>query len=319
MTTLNTALVVERSIKELVIELTLNFVKIQFMNPWLLAIRPRTLPAAIAPVLIGTAMALRDGILHIPSALLACLCALFIQIGTNLANDYYDFIKGTDKNRIGPTRVTQAGLIAPQTVKKAFWLFFGLAAVCACLLLGRGGWPIAVIGIFSIISGLLYTAGPYPLGYLGLGEIFVLIFFGPVAVAGTYYVQTLDMTLPVLLAGLASGLISAAILAVNNLRDKEGDARSHKRTLAVRFGLKFARLEFALCLIGAALIPVILVSLTQDFFYSLAGCLIIVPSIPVIKVVNSRTDGPALNKALADTGKILFIYSILFSLGWILS
>ncbi len=287
--------------------------------PWWLAIRPKTLAAAIAPVMMGTVMAFRDGEEHLPSAVLALAGALLIQMGTNLANDYYDFIKGTDQqDRIGPLRVTQAGLIAPFKVKMAFILCYFLAAVCSLYLIWRGGWPILGIGVASIFFGILYTAGPCPFGHLGLGEIFVLIFFGPVAVAGTYYVQSLEINPAVVIAGLGPGLISAAILAVNNLRDLETDRRANKKTLAVRFGRSFAVAEYLLFLQLAAMVPTMVYLITDDYPYSLAAVTISLWAIPASMTVLTKTDGPSLNNALALTGKLLLVYTLLFSMGWLL-
>ena len=291
---------------------------VSFKN-WLLACRPKTLPAAIAPVMIATAMALGDGVHHFPTAFVCLLAALAIQIGTNLANDYYDFKKGTDTiDRIGPTRMTQSGLIKPSTMKLAFIISFTLAVLLGIWLINRGGWPIAVIGILAIISGILYTAGPYPLGYIGLGEVFVFIFFGPVAVAGTYYVQSYEMNMAVFLAGIAPGLISVAILTVNNLRDIDSDRKTGKRTLAVRFGRSFAIYEFLFSIIAAALIPILIYCLINDHKAILICALLTLISIPTIKEVLTTSDGPTLNNALAMTGRLLMIYSILFSIGWIL-
>src|SRR3989338_1631546 len=200
------------------------------INIWLMAIRPKTLPAAVAPVMIGTAMALGDGVHHFPTALVALCGAILIQIGTNLANDYFDFKKGADTaGRTGPLRVTQAGLVTPKGMIVAMILVFALAAAVCVWMIGRACWPMAVIGVAAILSGILYTAGPWPLGYLGLGEIFVIIFFGVVAVAGTYYAQSLEMNWAIIFAGLAPGFFSAAILAVNNLRDMETDRQSGKK------------------------------------------------------------------------------------------
>ncbi len=286
---------------------------------WLLAIRPKTLPAAIAPVIIGTAMAFGDGLHHFPSAGLALCAALLIQIGTNLANDYFDYIKGTDTpERIGPVRVTQSGLIKPTIIKRAFFFVFLSALAITVTLLQRAGWPILVIGILSVLSGLFYTAGPRPLGYMGLGEIFVFIFFGPVAVTGTYYIQSLEINLAVILAGLAPGLLSSAILIVNNIRDIEGDAKANKRTLAVRFGRRFAQLEYMIVSLLAFLTPVIVFLLTEDhqnILYSVFLCLLLTPS---IQMICCHQDGASLNLALSYTAKILIIYSLSFSLGWIL-
>lgn len=286
---------------------------------WLLAIRPKTLPASIAPVLMGTAMAFGDGIHHFPTAVVCLAAALSIQIGTNLANDYYDFKKGADTGeRIGPTRVTQAGLISPAAVKLSFTLaFIVFAFACAWLTL-HAGWPIAALGILAALSGILYTAGPWPLGYLGLGDLFVFIFFGPVAVAGTYYVQSLEMNTAVILAGLAPGFISVAILTVNNLRDIESDRKCGKYTLPVRWGRSFALSEYLFCIFAASLIPVFMYVFIQDHVAVLMCAGISMLAIPAIKTVLTQTDGASLNTALAQTGKLLMIYSILFSIGWVL-
>jgi len=284
-----------------------------------MAIRPKTLPAAVAPVMIGTAMALGDGVHHFPTALVALCGAILIQIGTNLANDYFDFKKGADTaGRTGPLRVTQAGLVTPKGMIVAMILVFALAAAVCVWMIGRAGWPMAVIGVAAILSGILYTAGPWPLGYLGLGEIFVIIFFGVVAVAGTYYAQSLEMNWAIIFAGLAPGFFSAAILAVNNLRDMETDRQSGKKTLAVRFGRSFALSEYLLLILAGALVPVFIYIYTQDHIYTLIAASVSVLAIPLIKIVLTASDGPNLNHALSDTGKLLLIYSIIFSLGWIL-
>jgi len=284
-----------------------------------MAARPKTLWAAIAPVIIGTAMAYGDGGWHWPSALAALFSAVLIQIGTNFANDYSDFKKGTDTGeRLGPVRVTQAGLVKPSAMKRTTAIVFSLAIIAGAYLVWRGGWPIVVIGVLSILFGILYTAGPYPLGYNGLGEIFVLIFFGPVAVGGTYYVQTLSIDATVLLAGLSPGLFSVAILTVNNLRDIDGDARAGKRTSAVRFGAGFARYEYLACVAVACVLPFFLFINSGDHVYSLAALLVVPAAIPTFKIVLAKSDGPALNEALAATGRLLLLFSVLFSCGWVL-
>jgi 1,4-dihydroxy-2-naphthoate octaprenyltransferase len=289
------------------------------MNPWILAVRPKTLPAAIAPVMIGTAMALGDGQFHALAALMALSAALCIQIGTNLANDYFDFKKGADTaDRQGPTRVTQAGLIKPEIVFYASILFFLLAFLSSIYLIHRAGIAILIIAVTSIISGIFYTAGPKPLGYLGLGDIFVLVFFGPVAVAGTYYTQALEMNWAVIVAGLAPGFLSMAVLAINNLRDIDTDRKAGKLTLAVRFGRGFAMSEYLFCIIAAALIPYAVYLITNDHqgiaIASLTGFF----AIPYVKAAFTHLDGAGLNRVLAQTGRLLLIYSTLFSLGWIL-
>jgi 1,4-dihydroxy-2-naphthoate octaprenyltransferase len=287
---------------------------------WFMAARPRTLPAALAPILIGTALAFGSGKMN-PWAALACLVgALLLQIGTNLANDYFDFVKGADTaDRIGPTRVTQAGLIAPKVVRNAFLLTFALVALPGAYLMYLGGWPVLVVGILSVLSGIAYTGGPFPLGYNGLGDLFVFIFFGLVAVSGTFYVQTGLLPPEVILAAVGPGLLSTAILVVNNLRDMKTDAVTGKRTLAVRFGAGFVRTEYLLCILGAALIPLLLLVVSPTPHPgALAALLFLIPAVgPVRKVMAMEAD-PRLNPVLGETGKLLLIYSLLFSLGWVL-
>jgi len=288
-------------------------------NVWLQASRPKTLWAAVAPVIIGTAMAYADRSAYWPAALAALFGAVMIQIGTNFANDYLDYKKGTDAGkRLGPMRVTQAGLVKPAVMKRATFLVFTLAFLAGVYLVWRGGWPIAIIGLTSILFGVLYTGGPYPLGYNGLGEIFVIIFFGPVAVGGTYYVQTLNIDLTVILAGLSPGLFSTALLTVNNLRDIDGDRRSGKKTLPARFGRTFARWEYLLSVLIAVLIPVGLVFMTGRHIYSLFSLLVLMAAVPTVKKIFTQTDGNILNNALAATGKLLLIFSLIFSIGWLL-
>lgn len=286
----------------------------------IMAIRPKTLGAAIAPVMIGTALAASAGKAHWLYASLALLGAGLIQIGTNLANDYFDFIQGADtEERKGPTRVTQAGLMTPTQVKWAFIATFGLSVLSSLPLIIRGGWPILVVGVVSIAAGILYTSGPFALAYLGLGDLFVLIFFGPVAVGGTYYVQALDINMTVLLIGIAPGLIATGILAVNNLRDIDEDRPANKRTLAVRFGETFARMEYLACLGIPALLPILLWLQTGTHPYAMAAALFLLPAIPSIRAVMMPRDGARLNQTLARTGQLLLLYSLLFSVGWVLS
>lgn len=291
----------------------------QFLKNWLLAIRPKTLPAGIAPVLMGTIMAFGDGIGDVPTALLCFVTALLLQIGTNLANDYYDFKKGADTiDRVGPTRVTQAGLVPPRQVKAAFIGVFILAALASSYLVTRGGWPIGVLAALAIFSGIFYTAGKYPLGYLGLGDILVFMFFGPVAVAGTYYVQSLELNSAIIFAGVAPGLFSVAILTVNNLRDIDSDRKSGKNTLAVRFGRGFALSEYLFCVLGACVVPVFIYMFIEDHVLILVSSAMSLAAIPTIKTVLTRTEGVALNAALASTARLLLIYSVLFAAGWLL-
>ena len=256
---------------------------------------------------------------HLFSALAALLGALLIQIGTNLSNDYFDFVKGADtEERLGPARATQAGWIRPEIILRSSLLVFAAAVIIGIFLVLRGGWPIVLIGIASVICGILYTGGPYPLAYLGLGEIFVVIFFGPVATLGTYYVQALEFSKEVFIAGLAPGLLSTALIAVNNLRDIPTDIKARKRTLAVRFGYRFARIEYTLCILGGLFIPLFLVVMLKDHWFSLIASFAVIPAFFPIRDVVSGISGEMLNDTLAKTGKVLLIFSILFSAGWLI-
>jgi len=285
---------------------------------WILAARPKTLWAAVAPVLIGTAMAFGSGHGAWLPATAALFGAVMIQIGTNLSNDYFDYQKGADAgDRLGPMRVTQAGLVKPETMKVAFAAAFALAGGAGAYLTWHAGWPVIVVGGLSILCGILYTAGPFPLGYVGLGDLFVLVFFGPVAVGGTYYVQALDITGTVIVSGFAPGLFSVAILTVNNLRDIDGDAKVGKKTLAVRFGRSFARMEYFLSVLIASVIPALLFLSNGQHPVVLATLVVPVFAVPSIRTVFTSADGATLNQILAATGKLLLLYSILFSVGWL--
>jgi 1,4-dihydroxy-2-naphthoate octaprenyltransferase len=287
---------------------------------WILASRPKTLPAAAAPVFVGTAMAWEAGRFHLGAFLMCLLGALLIQIGTNFANDYFDHKKGVDdEHRLGPLRVTQAGLVSHGEMRVATAIVFGLAAVCGAFLVWRAGWPILILGVLSIASGILYTGGPYPLGYNGLGDLFVLLFFGFGAVAGTYYSQALDIGWVVILAGLGPGLFSAAILDVNNLRDVHSDRRAGKKTLPVRFGERFARIEYTLCVVIACCTPFLLNALQPGHPWAYLAALTVIPAIPLpLKTIWTEEPGPVMNDTLAQTGKLLLLYSVLFSLGWVI-
>jgi 1,4-dihydroxy-2-naphthoate octaprenyltransferase len=285
---------------------------------WTAAARPKTLGAAVAPVLMGTAMAWADGGFHAGAACCALLGAVLIQIGTNFSNDYSDYLKGADtEDRKGPLRVTQAGLVAPSTMKRATVGVFTLAFVVGLYLVWRGGWPVLVIGLLSILSGLLYTVGRYSLAYLGLADLFVLVFFGPVAVGGTYYVQALDINAAVLIAGLAPGLLSTAILLVNNIRDVEEDRQAGKKTLVVRLGKSFGIGLYMFCISAAVLIPLVLFLLTGQHLWAIAVVFVLLMAVPMIRTLRIETDPAALNPLLGATGRMLLVYSILFSIGWI--
>lgn len=218
------------------------------MKSWLLAARPKTLTAALAPIVVGTSLAKAEGYAIIwMLSLYALISSLCIQVATNLVNDALDFKKGADgERRIGPARVTQQGLLTAQQVLFAASLFFVAAFLFALPLILKGGWPLALVVSLSILSGYIYTGGPYPLAYKGLGDLFVIAFFGIAATCSVYYVQTLQLSPTPFLAGLQVGLLCTAMIAINNLRDREEDAKVGKRTLAVRFGVNFSRMEIAL-------------------------------------------------------------------------
>jgi 1,4-dihydroxy-2-naphthoate octaprenyltransferase len=298
---------------------------------WLIAARPQTLPAGASPVVLGVALAVADGVFALLPAAAALVGALLIQVGTNFANDYYDAVKGTDDpDREGFTRVTAGGLIAPEQVKRAMAGTYALAVVVGLYLVYIGGLPILVVGLSSIVAGLLYTGGPYPYGYYGLGDLFVFVYFGLVAVSGTYYVQAVTttsagafplavpagtVTAAPLLLGVAAGALSTAILVVNNIRDRESDREAGKRTLAVMVGYRLSRVEF-LGLLGAAYAVVPALWLVGGYS---PAVLLAFGSLPlavlVARVVCTRTDGEALNPALERTGQLLALYSVLLSAG----
>jgi 1,4-dihydroxy-2-naphthoate octaprenyltransferase len=286
---------------------------------WFEAARPRTLPASLAPVLIGVALAWADGAAHWPAALAALVGAALIQIGTNYANDYYDFIKGADTAaRAGPRRLTQSGLASPRMMLRAALIAFGLATAVGVYLVARGGAPILLIGLASLLCGVIYTGGPFPLGYRGLGDVFVFAFFGPIAVAGTYWVQAQEMDWRPIAAGIGPGLISTAILAVNNLRDIDTDRIADKRTLAVRLGPVFARWEYAVCMALACASPLLFWAAGAAGPGMLLPLLAAPYAARVARTVWTSRDGGALNAALADTGKALLLYTALFCAGWLL-
>jgi len=282
-----------------------------------MAIRPKTLGVTISPVLIGTTMAFSANKGHFVAASACLISALLIQIGTNLSNDYFDYVKGSDTDeRLGPTRVTQSGLISPERIFRISLYVFGLAILIGIYIVFRGGWPIFLVGIFSIASGILYTGGPMPLGYIGLGDIFVFIFFGPVAVCGTFYVQALELPPEVFIAGLGPGFLGMALLSVNNLRDEPTDKKSGKKTLAVRLGQGFARAEFIITIFLSIIIPVFLAFYINSHWFICISILIVIPGYYAICQILFAKNGVELNKTLSITGKIILLYGLLFSLGW---
>ncbi len=287
---------------------------------WLLAARPKTLWAAVAPVLMGSAIAHREGGFHLWAALAALVCALLIQVGTNLANDFFDARRGADTGaRLGPRRGLHSGHINASQVKMAFMICFGLAVLLGAYLLARGGWPILFIGLGSVALGLLYTGGPAPLAYLGLGDVFAFICFGPVAVAGTTYVQTLQWSPMALWAGVAAGCFSVALLAVNNFRDTLEDSQTGKGTLAVRLGPAFVRGEFRLVLLVAALIPFGQAQQRSAPVELLAPGLLLLVLFPLLwralppQPSRDERFGQAMNRLLGLVGRLELFYALLFS------
>ncbi len=283
-----------------------------------MAARPRTLPAAVAPVLVGTALAATEGTFRPLSFVAAMVGALFIQVGTNLSNDYSDARRGADtEDRLGPVRVTAGGLVPPRQVLVATYVAFGLAVLAGIYLIATAGWELLLVGAASILAGVLYTGGPRPYGYEGLGEVFVFLFFGVVAVTGSYFAQTEQLTWEAFVLAVPVGLLAAAILVVNNVRDLETDRRAGKRTLAVRLGRGRARTLYAAMVYGAfvaAVLPWLLGS--EELSAWLALAVLALPlAVPVVATVRSRTDGPSLNGALARTGMLQLVFCALLSAG----
>ncbi len=287
---------------------------------WIEATRPRTLPAAVSPVLVATGLVLRDGGFNAAAALICLVFALLIQIGTNFANDYYDFTKGADTaERVGPRRVVAAGLIAPAVMKRAMIVVFGVAFITGLSLLSYGGWPLLVIGVASIVCGIAYTGGPYPLGYNGLGDVFVFVFFGLIAVGATYFVQTGRIWGEIFLVGAGIGALATNILVVNNYRDAETDTKAGKRTLVVRFGRRFARWQFA-CGHVLASATVLVVGLHGWHWPLTASVFMVTAAVGLWqtrRLARAQTPG-ALIELLGDTGLYLAFYSMLLSAGVLL-
>jgi 1,4-dihydroxy-2-naphthoate octaprenyltransferase len=287
-----------------------------------MAARPRTLSAAISPVLVGTAIAHRVGGMRPAAAAMALLAALFIQIGTNFANDYSDFKHGADADRVGPTRVTQSGLVAPGTVKLAAWIAFGISGLFGIALAAMAGWPILAIGAASVAAGWLYTGGPWPLGYHGLGDLFVFIFFGLVATCGTVYAQALYIPPLAWVAGAAVGSLATAILVVNNLRDRRTDAHVGKNTLAVKLGPRATRAQY----LALVLAPFVL-AVGLRTYWPLLALPALVPAVRTVLTQEGASltlvqrsavltqEGASLNKGLGETARLQILYALLLGVG----
>jgi 1,4-dihydroxy-2-naphthoate octaprenyltransferase len=283
---------------------------------WVMAARVRTLPAAVAPVLVGTSLALGAGHFHALAFLAALLGAVFIQVGTNLSNDYSDARRGADtEDRLGPVRVTAGGLVPPSQVLLATYVTFGLAVACGVYLVAVAGPELLAVGAASILAGVLYTGGPRPYGYEGLGEVFVFLFFGVVAVAGSYFVQVQQLPWQAFVCAVPVGLLASAILVVNNVRDLETDRRAGKRTLAVRLGRQRTRALYAAMIAVAFLTAPLPWPLGSMDAWLLLPWAVIPLAIGVVRVVRTHTDGPALNRALAKTGALQLAFCLLFSAG----
>jgi 1,4-dihydroxy-2-naphthoate octaprenyltransferase len=285
---------------------------------WAVAARPRTLPAAIAPVLVGTALAGSEDVFKPLRFVCALIGSIFIQIGTNQANDYSDARRGADtEDRLGPVRVTAGGLVPPRRVLVWTYVAFGIAVAAGAYLIAVAGWELLAVGVASIVAGVLYTGGPKPYGYEGLGELFVFLFFGVVAVVGSYFVQTEDLSATAFVLSVPVGLLASAILVVNNVRDIDTDRRARKRTLAVRLGRPAVRKLFVAMIVLAYAVAIGLAVARSPWL--LLPLLTAPLAVPLVKTVDERTDGASLNGALADTGRLLALFSLLLAVGVLVS
>jgi 1,4-dihydroxy-2-naphthoate octaprenyltransferase len=290
------------------------------MRIWLMAARPRTLPAAVAPVLVGTALAGFAQVFHPLRFIAALIGAVFIQVGTNLSNDYSDARRGADtEDRLGPVRVTAGGLVPPRQVLIAIYVSFGIAVVAGIYLVAVAGWQLLLVGAASILAGVLYTGGPRPYGYEGLGEVFVFLFFGIVAVAGSYFVQVTHLDWEAFALAVPVGLLAAAILVVNNYRDIDTDRRAGKRTLAVRIGRQRTKALYATIVYGAYLLTPVTWLFGPLKAWVLLPWLTLPLAAGVARTVRNRTDGASLNQALAQTGMLQLAFCVLLSAGLLLS
>jgi 1,4-dihydroxy-2-naphthoate octaprenyltransferase len=286
------------------------------VSPWILAARPATLTASLAPVVVGAACGSTRGPLRVGATVAALTGAILIQIGTNLANDVFDHEKGADgPDRRGPIRVTQARLLTPSAVRAGMLVAFALAMLAGIYLTAVAGWPVVAIGLASIAAGIAYTGGPWPLGYHGLGDVFVFVFFGPVAVCGTAFVASGEVSALAAAASVPVGCIAACVLVINNVRDRDTDVRAGKRTLAVRFGRAFGVAEYAVLLAAAYAVPIGLTLLGARSAWTLLPLATLPLAWRLVSVVATETSGPALNRALSGTARLLLVFGTLFSIG----
>lgn len=288
------------------------------INSWILASRPRTLPAALVPVMVGSALAIYHGIFFPAYSIVALSCSILIQIGTNFTNDLYDYLKGTDtQERKGPLRVLASGLISVNEMKRGIFLVFFTAFLLGLYLVYSVGLMILWIGIFSIVAGLAYTAGPFPLAYNGLGDLFVFVFFGIVGTVGTYYLHTQQLTLIAFLISLPVGSLITNILIVNNYRDIEEDKTAGKNTLAVLLGREFSRYEYLFFIIVSFFVPFLL-HFKYDFnFWIFLPYLTLPIAITLVKMIYALK-GTQLNRTLELSAKFSALYGLLLSIGIIL-
>jgi 1,4-dihydroxy-2-naphthoate octaprenyltransferase len=284
-----------------------------------MAIRPRTLPAAAAGVVAGSALALHEHTFRVLPALAALAAALLLQIGSNLANDVFDYERGADSpGRLGPVRVTQSGLLTPRQVKAGMWTSFFLSAMIGVYLTFQAGWVVLLIGATAILAAIFYTAGPFPLGYYGLGDLFVFLFFGPACAAGTYFVQARKYIPAAGWISISVGLLVVGVLVVNNLRDLQTDRAAGKHTLAVLFGERFTKVEYLFCLISAFVLLPLLCADRMLSWWAMLSWLTLPLAWRQMRIVFTRK-GTALNTALAGTGMLALSFSLFFLVGQLLT
>jgi 1,4-dihydroxy-2-naphthoate octaprenyltransferase len=283
------------------------------IRPWIEATRPKTLPAAVIPVLVGTALAYEVGVVHWIPVLACLLFALLVQIGANFANDYADFEKGADTAaRLGPRRAVASGAISVGAMRRGTFVVLALAFACGMILVWWRGWELLPVGLLSLLFAWAYTGGPYPLAYHGLGDVFVFVFFGLVAVCGTYYVLVGKVTLFVLDAAVPVGLLATNILVVNNCRDIVTDERAGKHTLVVRYGRQFGRRQYGIVLAVAAAVPII-VGVYQERYWLAAASVVLLAGIPLWRTLCATRDGDVLNGVLARTAGLLFVFGVVWA------
>ena len=299
--------------------MTENSNNVSWLQAWWLAIRPKTLPAALSPVLLGGAFAFSIGQFRFWPWLAAVLIAELLQIAANLANDVGDFSRGLDTPaRTGPTRVTEHGLLTAKQVWLGVWVVLGLSALIGVYMIWLGGWPVVVLGVASIISALAYTAGPFPLSYIGLADLFVMLFFGYAAVGGTVYVMAGSLPEAVWYCSTAAGALTVNILVINNVRDMESDRAAGRKNIPIVFGRKAAEWEYALMLILAFAVPVVLIWRGLADYWVLLSWLSLPSGVKLWHTLRAGVSGPALNPILGKTAQHLLLYCVLLSAGLVL-